>query len=133
VAFKAGALLESYGKIKANGLTFSYDVHEVNGGVNVSVDIIPWRIEPLGIVIAPQWINSNVFLMPYSGFCFPRSSLDLNENYQFDAGKDDHLFYKGSEIRGVEILAFGKTKQEALQRASESLLRPDIQRLVATK
>ncbi|MHB1868638.1 MAG: SET domain-containing protein [Nitrososphaerales archaeon] len=132
VAFKAGALLESYGKISANGLTFLYDIHEVNNGVNVSVDIVPWRTEPIGVDKVPRWIDSSVFLMPYSGFCFPRRSLDVNENYQFDAGKDDHLFYQGSEIRGVEILAFGKTKQEALQRATESLLRPDIQKLITT-
>ncbi|MGI0091452.1 MAG: SET domain-containing protein [Nitrososphaerales archaeon] len=133
VAFKAGALLESYGKISANDLTFSYDVHEVDNGVNVSVDIVPWRPEPLSIAIVPRWIDSNLLLMPYSGFCFPRRSFDMNENCQFDAGNDDHLFYQGSEIRGVELLAFGKTKEEALQSARESLLRPDIQRLFSTK
>lgn len=129
VAFKAGPILERYGKMEANGQIFPYDVHKVANGVNVSVEIMSWQIEPLFLTLVPQWIDSNSYLIPYSGFCFPGHSADLNENYQHDCGADDHLFYQGKEVRGIELLAFGRTKEEALQRARAALLNEKVQKI----
>ena len=70
--------------------------------------------------------------MPYTGFCFPLKSSDPNENYQPDAGQDDHLFYQGNETRGVEHLEIGGTKEEALDSAAKALLEPEIQELIKT-
>ena len=111
VAFKAGALLEKFGSIDANGQSFPYDTHKVTNGVNVSVEIMSWQVEPLDLKITPKWLDSDVYLIPYSGFCFPRKSDDVTENYQFESGSDDHLFYLGKKVRGIELLAFGRTKE----------------------
>ena len=129
IAFKAGTLLESFGNMDANGQSFPYDAHEVSNGVNVSVEIMSWRIEPLDIKIEPKLLDSNVYLIPYSGFCFPRKSNDVTENYQFESGSDDHLFYQGKEVRGIELLAFGKTKEEAIERARAALLGEEVQKI----
>ena len=129
IAFKAGTLLERFGNMDANGQSFPYDVHKVGNGVNVSVEIMSWGIEPLDIKIAPKRLDSNVYLIPYSGFCFPRKSDDATENYQPESGSDDHLFYQGKEVRGIELLAFGRTKEEALERARAALLGEEVQKM----
>ena len=132
IAFKAGPLVETYKTITLGDTRFVYDVHKVRDGINVSVEILPWQIEPIVVSATPHWINRNVFLMPYTGFCFPLKSSDPNENYQPDAGQDDHLFYQGKETRGVELLVFGGTKEEALDSAAKALLEPEIQELIKT-
>ena len=132
LAFKAGPLLETYKSITFNETEFVYDVHKVKDGINVSVEILPWSIEPSNVSIIPHWLNPNVFLMPYSGFCFPLKSSNPNENYQPDAGQDDHLFYQGEEIRGIELLVFGNTKEEALDSAKKAFLEPEIQEMIKT-
>lgn len=129
IAFKAGTLLERFGNMDVNGQSFSYDAHKVGNGVNVSVEIMSWGIEPLDIKIETKWLDSNVYLIPYSGFCFPRKSDDATENYQFESDSDDHLFYQGKEVRGIELLAFGRTKEEALERARTALLGEEVQKI----
>lgn len=129
LAFKAGTLLERFGSIDANGQSYPYDVHEVSNGMNVSVEIMSWRIEPLDIKVESKKLDSNVYLIPYSGFCFSRKSDDVTENYQFESGSDDHLFYQGKEVRGIELLAFGKTKEVALGRARTALLGEEVQKI----
>ena len=129
IAFKAGTLLERFGNMDANGQSFPYDAHQVSNGVNVSVEIMPWRLEPVDIEIKPARLDSNAYLIPYSGFCFSRKSDDVSENYQFESGSDDHLFYQGKEVRGIELLAFGKTKEEAIDRARAALLGEVVQKL----
>ena len=101
IAFKAGTLLERFGNMDVNGQSFSYDAHKVGNGVNVSVEIMSWGIEPLDIKIETKWLDSNVYLIPYSGFCFPRKSDDATENYQFETHSDVPLFYQGKELIGI--------------------------------
>lgn len=130
IAFKAGPLVETYKSIASGNREFVYDVHQTLNGMNISIEILPWKNEPTAVSVVPHWINANVLLMPYSGFCFPLKSADPNESYQPDAGQDDHLFYQGAETRGIELLVFGPTKEAALDLAKKALLEPEIQELI---
>jgi hypothetical protein len=106
--------------MKVGQRKYVYDAHVVPEGFNVTVEIVPYSVTPYHPPTETRWFKIDVLLCAYSGFAFPLKSSNPEENYQPDAGGDDHIYYQGPETRGVDLLVFGPTLAATKARARAS-------------
>ncbi|MDG6994042.1 MAG: hypothetical protein JRN36_04035 [Nitrososphaerota archaeon] len=61
----------------------------------------------------PLW--DGAYLLPYSGFTFAAKG---DEQYP-DVADDDHIYYQGPALRGVELVVEGKDRASLKERTEE--------------
>lgn len=109
---KAGKQLIRYGRIRVGGRLFYYDLHKSSDGVlSLSIEVLPHRKIPYRALLSGvKRIGRDAVLITHSGFCFSKYP-------QAEAEVEDHIFYLGKKVRGVELIVFGRTRTLLLKRA----------------
>ncbi len=109
---RAGNQLVRNGRISVAGRQFFYDVHRSdNGLLSFSTEVLPHRKIPYRLRLnGAKRIGKNAVLIAHSGFCFAKYP-------QAEAQVEDHIFYLGRQIRGVELIVFGHSKSQLLKRS----------------
>ncbi len=130
----AGALVLHVGKlvaenvfVTAGGERYLYDLHATpdGGRLIMTTEVLGYDERGRGgAVQGTIRLGEDSYLLPYSGFTFASGDYPR----QPDVAADDHIYYQGPVLRGVELVVFGED-HAALKARTEELIPAALERL----
>lgn len=127
LVFRAGRQVQLYATFECDGLRFPADWHGRGRSLFLSVEVLPHREAPYpldarALAAAPR--PDRTRLVPYAGFSIEHRGAEAI------AEAEDHVFYLGDDVRGVEAIAEGRTRAECARRMRVLLAGLDVRGLV---
>ena len=122
-----GGLVAENVYVRAGGKNYLYDLHSLpdGDGLMMTTEVVGYDEKGLGRLPGGTIpLGEDAYLLPYSGFTF--ASKD-SQPYP-DVAADDHIYYQGPVLRGVELVVEGEDRA-SLRERTEGLIPVALKRL----
>ncbi|MDG6920034.1 MAG: hypothetical protein JRN59_00715 [Nitrososphaerota archaeon] len=127
LVLRVGRLMAENVFVTSAGKSYLYDLHAAadGDGLIMTTEVLGYKESGYGQLRGGTVrLGEDAYLLPYSGFTFASNDLQRCP----DVGLDDHVYYQGPVVRGVELVVEG-VSHGALRSRTERLLPLALARL----
>ena len=118
IVLHVGRLVAENVYVRAGGKSYLYDLHALpdGDGLMMTTEVVGYDEKGLGRLPGGTIpLGEDAYLLPYSGFTFASKG---HRQYP-DVAADDHIYYQGPVLRGVELVVEGEDRASLRERTEE--------------